>query len=630
MANYLTEAFKQMEALDEDVFSITQEDGVEALDKFLDGDNMDDIELIVDPDAEKPEDIKDSYIGEVILQCPVCATKIYKSQEDIHIDDETNMANVDEECPQCGTVGGFDIIGQIEEYTPDKEGAHEDEEDEHEEHDDDEHDDEEHDEEDDKLEESKKLSENLSYGEIVTIEDEWNKFKSKKGVKGKADPSLAWEFIDTECKGVYDSDDERDEIFSLISTFEESDKYEESKKLSESLSYGEIVAIEDEWKKFKSKKGVKGKADPSLAWEFIDTEGKGVYDSDDERDEIFSLISTFEESDEVTEATSPAKVDSRLDRARARLRKVRADDVADRTARAREAGLRESKVLKEAPIYDLSPRYDSRASFYNKAKVDTGDKGDKNKLYSYNTLVAEIKDGKPVVYGTYSATTLRHIKEWLIQNGFKAENKAQILRDYGVKVDESLEKVDIETEDQKVSMSSDADGKVTVTAEPKEAEVKTDEVIAPVSDETKDEIISNEEETPDEEDIDVDIDEFDEEDFDTLGESYLKKVYNNVDSFKTTSGRLSENKMIFEGVISFNSGKKAKTSFIFEACDATRDGRVKFSGRNPQISKNNKAFTLKGKVKDKKFLSESLNYNYMGKDATTNKSRRVYGTIRKK
>ena len=142
--------------------------------------------------------------------------------------------------------------------------------------------------------------------------------------------------------------------------------------------------------------------------------------------------------------------------------------------------------------------------------------------------------------------------------------------------------------------------------EPKEVGVKTDEVIAPVKDEVKDEIIADEEESSDEEDINVDIDEFDEEDFDTLGEGYLKKVYDNVDSFKTTSGRLSENKMIFEGVISFNSGKKAKTSFIFEACDATRDGRVKFNGKNPQISKNNKAFTLKGHVKDKKFLSESL------------------------
>lgn len=86
--------------------------------------------------------------------------------------------------------------------------------------------------------------------------------------------------------------------------------------------------------------------------------------------------------------------------------------------------------LTEAPVYGLEPRYDSRKSFYGKAQVDTGDKGDKNKLYSYDTLVAEIKDGKPVVYGTYSQTTLRHIKDWLKQNGFKAESKAQIEKDY--------------------------------------------------------------------------------------------------------------------------------------------------------------------------------------------------------
>lgn len=90
------------------------------------------------------------------------------------------------------------------------------------------------------------------------------------------------------------------------------------------------------------------------------------------------------------------------------------------------------KPIKEAPYYELSPRYDSRKSFYGKAHVDTGDNDDKNKLYSYDTLVAEIKDGKPVVYGTYSATTLRHIKDWLKQNGFKAETSKQIMQDYGV------------------------------------------------------------------------------------------------------------------------------------------------------------------------------------------------------
>lgn len=99
--------------------------------------------------------------------------------------------------------------------------------------------------------------------------------------------------------------------------------------------------------------------------------------------------------------------------------------------------IKESK-LTEAPVYRLNPQFDARQSFYGKAQVDTGDKGDQNKLYSYDTLVAEIKDGKPVVYGTYSQTTLRHIKEWLKQLGFKAETSKQIMNDYGVK-DESCD-----------------------------------------------------------------------------------------------------------------------------------------------------------------------------------------------
>ena len=88
-------------------------------------------------------------------------------------------------------------------------------------------------------------------------------------------------------------------------------------------------------------------------------------------------------------------------------------------------------TLVEKPVYNLDTQHDSRKSFYNKAKVDTGDKGDKNKLYSYDTLVAEVVDGKPVVYGTYSATTLRHIKEWLKQLGYKADSAKQIMQDYG-------------------------------------------------------------------------------------------------------------------------------------------------------------------------------------------------------
>ncbi len=74
---------------------------------------------------------------------------------------------------------------------------------------------------------------------------------------------------------------------------------------------------------------------------------------------------------------------------------------------------------------ELSAEHDSRKSFYGKASVT--DDGVRKTLRSYMTDVAYIEDGKAVVHGYYSVTTLRHIKEFLLQNGFKAYSKAQIL-----------------------------------------------------------------------------------------------------------------------------------------------------------------------------------------------------------
>lgn len=79
--------------------------------------------------------------------------------------------------------------------------------------------------------------------------------------------------------------------------------------------------------------------------------------------------------------------------------------------------------------YELTASYDSRKSFYGKARVR---RNEGLELISYHTRVAVIhEDGAASVYGTYSATTLRHIKEFLKQNGFKAESAKQIMADYG-------------------------------------------------------------------------------------------------------------------------------------------------------------------------------------------------------
>jgi hypothetical protein len=80
---------------------------------------------------------------------------------------------------------------------------------------------------------------------------------------------------------------------------------------------------------------------------------------------------------------------------------------------------------------ELLPRYDSRKSFYGKARIETTPEG-WLVLISYDTKVAVInpKPHRVKVYGTHSSTTLRHIKEFLKQNGFRADSKQQIIKDY--------------------------------------------------------------------------------------------------------------------------------------------------------------------------------------------------------
>lgn len=322
MSNYLSEAFKKLDILDEDVFELDK-DGLTALKDFEDSDE-DDMITVVDPDAESEEDLEDSYIGKVILDCSVCHTDIYKDKEYITIDEESGLANIGEECPYCYSSDGFKVIGEVK------------------------------------------------------------------------------PFIETE----FETEDDVD----------------------------------------------------------VEVDGEEV-----EKNE----------------------------------------------------SLRRSKRLRE-----------------------------------------------------------------------------------------SIEDITIDTGDQEISVSA------------RDKEKKSDgEMITPLSDEVKSDIELNSD------DIDVDVDEFSEEDFDELGESYLKKVYENVDGYKTTSAKTRGNKLYVEGLIKFNSGKEKKTSFVFESRTITRTGKAKLIGENLQISRGHKSFKLTGTINNGKFISESLNYNYRVKNG--NSSQRVYGTAKK-
>ena len=201
------------------------------------------------------------------------------------------------------------------------------------------------------------------------------------------------------------------------------------------------------------------------------------------------------------------------------------------------------------------------------------------------------------------------------------------------KVNEDLKDVSITTDDTKIQMTSEENGKVTVTTEPvkNEMNIEDTEVIKPLSAADKDIIANNDGEDGEEvlDDEAIDFDEVNDKDLDKLGEKYFTKVYDNVKSFKSTACKLNESGVILEGKITFKSGKEAKTAFNFNEAYVTKTGKVKLIGENAQFAKNKKAFTLTGSLNNKKLVVESFTYNYRTKDEKTGKSTRLYGTVSK-
>lgn len=206
----------------------------------------------------------------------------------------------------------------------------------------------------------------------------------------------------------------------------------------------------------------------------------------------------------------------------------------------------------------------------------------------------------------------------------KDEEKETEAKNESESINEDINNLSLDTDDTHMEMTSDENGKVTISTEPITATQPGEEMITPLEPEVQNEIDSNVEDGGE---IEIDMDEFDEESFDELGEGYLKKVYENVNSFKTSNVSFLKDKLILEGVIKFNSGNSKKTNFVFGIREATKSGKIRFIGENKEIARGRKSFTITGRVENKKFLSESLNYNYGVRNAT-GKAQRLYGTIK--
>ena len=589
MSQYINEAFKQFRLLESEDIDLSPT-GLDTLDTFMNQAMLDEDVDIIDLEAEAEEDLKKSYIGKVICDCNVCHSNIFYNKEDIVID-EHGVVNPEDECPYCMSLDGYTIVGEIKPYEEgvteeepeddvdldvDLEGNEEAEEPieiESEEDDDDEN-------EDDDLDES--LTEAFSEGQRVYIKPNKRFGKIKSHIKN--------DLYEVE---TYDGEDKN--LPDRVDTYYASDL-----ELNESLPLSGVA-------KLKGKSTLRRRDEHDGCKCILgrnNTELSGDEDLHESIDDTYNDVMTPEEARKYWDSEKDS--DPVL---------AEFDNFQDWYDESVKNGYIKESITESTEKFEIVPAGSGKWKVL-KNSVDGG---------------RVSKDSRIVI----DADTKEEAKEILLANGFKAE---ELL--------ESIENVSIDTEDETMTMTTKEDGGVVIETSPKEEFEETfeeeeptelengDEMIAPLDPETEDELgITDEseedmgfdfgEETPEE---DVDIDEFDEETFDGLGESYLRRCYENVNSFKTTNVICNENLLTVEGNIGFKSGNVKKTSFIFEAKESN-NGKYVFEGYNNEINIGKKAFRLNCSIDNKKIIPESLNYNYRSKN-DLNESVKLHGTVK--
>lgn len=673
MSQYINEAFKQFRLLESEEFDLSPT-GLDTLDTFMNQAMTDEDIDIIDLEAEAEEDLKKSYIGKVICDCNVCHSNIFYNKEDIEID-EDGVVNPEDECPYCMSLDGYTIVGEIKPY---EEGVTE------EEHEDDvdldvDLDDneeaeepieieseEDEEEDDDDLDES--LTEAFSKGQDVYIKPNKRFGKIKSHIKNDL---YEVETYDGEEKNLpdrvdtyYASDLELKESLPLSGvaklkgkkTLRRRDEYDGCKcilgrnntELSGDKDLHESIELGDDGQTIWS--GVPVRED-SIA-NNPHTTNRMIWSDDDEEGYIEYLVRLGIPDEQLchefyTRGWNGKDALEEYKKSDLSLHES-IDDIHNDVMTPEEARKYWDNEKDNDPVlagfdnfqdwYDESVKNgyikESITESTEKFEIVPAGQG-KWKVLKNSVDGGRVSEDSRIVI---DADTKEEAREILLANGFKAE---ELL--------ESIENVSIDTDDETMTMTTKEDGGVVIETSPKEEFEETfgeeeptelengDEMIAPLDPETEDELgITDEpeedmgfdfgEETPESPEEDVDIDEFDEETFDGLGESYLRRCYENVNSFKTTDVICNENLLTVEGNIGFKSGNVKKTSFIFEAKESN-NGKYVFEGYNNEINIGKKAFRLNCSIDNKKIIPESLSYNYRSKN-DLNESVKLHGTVK--
>ena len=644
-------------------FNIQDDEDMKEADELLNKEE-EPVEQIIDANAEITDDLRKTYIGSAILQCPTCKAMIYKNPDELvkseDSDDDEVIYNVEEECPRCGAKDGFELIGQVAalDINPDAEPEA-------------------------PMEEKEEETE-------VEVEEEPAPAPTAEPMPELPPEEKQEEGLEEDVE----SETSKEDSIPLAELAETVDR-----KLAEEKRYYEVwyddnsILVEVNWGDWKHdhlwldsfvKKLLKDEGyDATVSVQETEEDGSDCYSA------IHSFLVSFDKGnlEEACDDEDTVKQDLK-ERAKGLSHIILYADEFDKDAWSdycKTAGV--SKNTTKLTInFDPSMvnfKSSNRKYFKDWAHIRLyADEFDEETWKNYCDIAGVSPSDEMFTLNFRLADVRSSIEEDTVKQGDKwvnkgeegthgefktkkeadAQRKAMFANGYkeGLEEDITPETVEDTWEDIKltneeknmldrITYKANMDGWFWIDdendcirdLEDHNKKLNTCEAVLLVNDGCPDvENYLNDDEVKLFKDLvarcevsdkirrsgkrkmkecdnntDVQLEGFDTNRYDRLVSRYLKETYANVKSYKTTSASVADNAstIILEGTISFKSGVEKPTKFVFEAKELNKKNQLKLIGSNATLTEG-KAFTLLGSIKNKTLLSESFAYKYKVND----------------
>lgn len=613
----LMEAFKALDQLNEDVFSVDAE-GIKKLNDFMQNDDSVDELSVFDIDSTEDDVIRDDEEcneGDMILDCCVCHSKVFKPISEVVVDEESQIANAGEECPYCFSVEGYKIVGQVkasgeEEASVDEEVSESDE---------------------DSIQgESDVAAKGSTWEEFISNLEEENDVKVDSAYRekytgekiifykdGKSFEGEVTEYFNGDYElmnyNVHEISSENE-----VKEDNNSEEVEADTDVAEEVSDVPVSDFdsdeEDEVQESVKDRIIKCRMKDKRIDESIDLLTKDntiasllrdnmdklsvITDVNELRDAIMDLVNESDIANKPAalklkrDLYSKKSVGALLSTIGTYMTGEKVIKVGRNSTKSRKESFKHRRTIKESKI--PSP-YDKYFVITDEDDELVGD------TVGGVNLIAALEPKDPDVLDIFGYLTddpdfpvveivrdraypvdLEELGESLNKSKRRKYSSESFKHRRTIK--ENVDTIKITSDDITISMDSDND-------EDESIEGTNDKfIIEPVSEESKEQI---------------DFNSIDRESAEDAIEESLKESFGNVKFFRCSNIVPRNNRFIVEGVIGFNSGRKRNTNFVFKPRKIT-ESKVIFKGYSKELQESVKSMSLVCRNRGKKCIAESL------------------------